>query len=248
MYMRAGILFHQHAGGGAETMNTVRKAEVTNLPKSSAAEVDAFLASMKNMPAASGEGRLVFAMDATMSRQPTWDTALSIQGQMFLAAKGLTVQLVYFRGFNECKASRWVTDPKALANLMTKVDCRGGNTQIGRVLTHVKNAAAKSKINAVIFVGDACEENIDGLCQSAGEIGLLGVPLFMFQEGTDGTAEKAFREVAKLTRGAYFRLDSASPKVLAELLGAVAAYATGGKQALEAKGGQAARALLEQLK
>lgn len=223
----------------------------TNVAKAQAAaskDVDAFLASVKKLPPASGEGRLIFAMDATMSRQPTWDSALSIQGQMFMAAKDLTVQLVYFRGFNECKASGWVAEPKALANLMTKVDCRGGNTQIGRVLSHVKNAAAKAKVNAVIFVGDACEENIDGLCQSAGEIGLLGVPLFMFHEGTDPTAERAFKEIAKLTRGAYFRLDSASPKVLAELLGAVAAYATGGKKALEAKGGQTARALLQQLK
>ncbi len=232
-------------------MSNLSKSGSIHPPESTSSDVDAFLASVKNMPAATGEGRLVFAMDATMSRQPTWDTALGIQGQMFMAAKkagGLLVQLVYFRGFNECKASRWVNDPEALANLMTKVDCRGGNTQIGRILTHVKNAAAKSKINAVIFVGDACEENIDGLCQSAGEIGLLGVPLFMFQEGTDGTAEKAFREVAKLTRGAYFRLDSASPKVLAELLGAVAAYASGGRNALEQHSGQAARALLSQLK
>jgi hypothetical protein len=229
-------------------MNTVRKQD--DMASSSSADVASFLARVKKMPSATGEGRLVFAMDATMSRQPTWDSALSIQGQMFMAAKqagGLSVQLVYFRGFNECKASRWVADPEALANLMTKVDCRGGNTQIGRVLTHVKNAAAKGKINAVIFVGDACEESIDGLCQAAGEIGLLGVPLFMFQEGIDGTAEKAFREISKLTRGAYFRLDSASPQILAELLGAVAVYATGGKHALEAKGGQAARALLQQL-
>jgi hypothetical protein len=227
-------------------MNTVRKVETSNSPS-----VDAFLEDVKKMPNASGVGRLVFAMDATMSRQPTWDTALSIQGQMFMEAKkagGLAVQLVFFRGFNECKSSRWVSDPEALATMMAKVDCRGGNTQIGRVLTHVKQETAKSKLNAVIFVGDACEENVDSLCQAAGEIGLLGVPLFMFQEGTDGVAERAFREIAKLTRGAYFRLDSASPKVLAELLAAVAAYATGGKQALEAKSGQAARALLSQLK
>ena len=227
------------------TMNTVRKVE------GSSQSVDDFLVVLKKMPVASGEGRLVFAMDATMSRQPTWDSALSIQGQMFMEAKkagGLAVQLVYFRGFNECKASRWVSDPEALANMMSKVDCRGGNTQIGKVLVHVKNQAAKSKVNAVIFVGDACEENVDGLCQKAGEVGLLGVPLFMFQEGTDGVAERAFKEIAKLTRGAYFRLDNASPKVLAELLGAVAAYATGGRQALESKSGQAARALLSQLK
>ncbi len=221
-------------------------------PATSAAEdVNAFLAKVKAMPPTTGQGRLVFAMDATMSRQPTWDSALSLQGQMFMEAKkagGLAVQLVYFRGFSECRASGWVANPDALAKLMTKVDCRGGNTQIGKVLSHIKSEAQHGKINAVIFVGDACEEGIDGLCQKAGEIGLLGVPLFMFQEGSDATAEKAFREIAKLTRGAYFKLDANAPKVLAELLGAVAAYASGGKPALESKGTATARALLQQLK
>jgi hypothetical protein len=229
-------------------VNTVRKVESGHSPSQS---VDAFLAAVKQMPTGCAEGRLIFAMDATMSRQPTWDRALSIQGQMFTEAKkagGLDVQLVYFRGFNECKSSRWVSDPHALATMMSKVDCRGGNTQIGRVLAHIKNEVAKKKMNAVIFVGDACEENVDGLCKAAGEIGLLGVPIFMFQEGADGMAETAFREIAKLTRGAYFRLDDSSPGVLAELLGAVAAYATGGKKALQSKSGATARALLAQLK
>jgi hypothetical protein len=229
-------------------MAEIRKADV-----STASDVDAFLTTVKQMTPSqsSGLGRLVFAMDATMSRQPTWDTALSIQGQMFLSAKragGLMVQLVYFRGFNECRASKWVADPEALARLMTKVECQGGNTQIGRVLTHTKAEASKHKVNAVVFVGDACEENIDTLCAQAGEIGLLGVPLFMFQEGTDTTAQRAFQEIAKLTRGAYFRLDSGAPKILAELLGAVAAYASGGKKALENQNSTTARALLQQLK
>lgn len=201
--------------------------------------------------ASSGQGRLVFAMDATMSRQPTWDRAMSIQGQMFDATRkagSLAVQLVYFRGYNECQASRWVDDAGKLARLMTTVDCRGGNTQIGRVLKHVKAETAAGKVNAVIFVGDACEENVDNLCQMAGEIGMLGVPMFMFQEGNDSTAQQAFKEISRLTHGAYFKLDDSSPQVLAELLGAVAAYATGGKQALEARGSTAARALLSQLK
>jgi hypothetical protein len=128
------------------------------------------------------------------------------------------------------------------------VDCRGGNTQIGRVLSHVKAEAGKGTVKAVIFVGDACEEGVDALCQKAGEIGLLGVPLFMFQEGSDVTAATAFKQIAKLTRGAYYKLDEKSPQVLAELLGAVAAYATGGRVALESRGDQAARTLLQQLK
>ena len=231
------------------TVSKIQDAKAT--VASSAGDVDAFLAKVKTMPKASGEGRLVFAMDATMSRQATWDQALSIQGQMFMETGktgGLSVQLMYFRGFNECRASRWVDNPETLARLMTKVDCRGGNTQIGRVLKHVKNESALAKINAAIFVGDACEEGIDGLCQAAGEIALLGVPVFMFQEGNDAAAERAFREIAKLTRGAYFKFDACSPKILADLLAAVAAYATGGRAALEAKGGSTAKILLQQLK
>jgi hypothetical protein len=231
-------------------MTTLQKQIHPAKTPSAQADVDAFLTKIKAMPKGEG-GRLVFAMDATMSRQPTWDKALGIQGEMFMEAKkvgGLAVQLVYFRGFNECRASGWVNDPEALAKLMTKVDCRGGNTQIGKVLSHVRQEAQKSKLGAVVFVGDAFEEQIDAVCQKAGEIGLLGIPVFMFQEGADSTAEKAFREIAKLTRGAYFKLDSNAASVLSELLRAVAVYASGGKAALESQSSPSARALLQQLK
>jgi hypothetical protein len=233
-------------------MNELRK---TPSAPSSDGDVSAFLDKVKTMAVGEtkGQGRLIFAMDATMSRQPTWDRALSIQSQMFSETKRageLQVQLVYFRGYNECKASKWVANPDALARLMTAVECRGGNTQLARVLSHVKAEAGRSGVAAVVFVGDAFEENIDAICQAAGEVGLLGARLFMFQEGTDATAERAFREVARLTHGAYFKLDSASPSVLAELLGAVAAYATGGRMALEsrAKSSNASQMLLKQLK
>jgi len=218
-------------------------------------DVSSFLDKVKQMAVgeAKGQGRLMFAMDATMSRQPTWDRALSIQAQMFSETKKaaqLQVQLVYFRGYNECKASKWVTNPDALARLMTAVECRGGNTQLARVLGHTKAEVARTGVNAVVYVGDAFEENIDAVCQAAGEIGILGVRMFMFQEGNDPSAERAFTEIAKLTHGAYFKLDSTSPSILAELLGAVAAYATGGRKALEtrAKSGNASQALLKQLK
>jgi hypothetical protein len=232
-------------------MSNLPKRSSERPPASTEADVLAFIDKIKSMPAPGGKGRLIFAMDATMSRQPTWDRALSIQGRMFMEAKkagGLAVQLVYFRGFNECRASRWVNDPQALADLMTRIDCRGGNTQVRRLLAHVKKEAASEKVSAVVFVGDAFEEQIDTVCETAGEIGLLGLPIFMFQEGTDPTAERAFREIAKLTHGAFYRLDSSAPSVLAELLSAVAAYASGGRAALEQKQNPAARALLEQLK
>lgn len=238
--------------------NAPAKTGTAQSEVSAAEDVSFFLDQVKRMPPAQrssgARGRLIFAMDATMSRQPTWDRALQIQSEMFVETEkigGLDVQLVYFRGFNECRASKWASEPSTLAGLMTGVDCRGGNTQIGKVLSHIRREAGQNKISAAVYVGDAMEENVDRLCRTAGEIGLLNVPIFMFQEGHDMLAEQAFREIARLTRGAYFRLDASSARQLRELLAAVAVYAAGGRQALadhsREKGGTA-RLLLEQLR
>jgi hypothetical protein len=212
-----------------------RKAPAT---ASSRAEIDAFLNQVKSLgPAneAGQRGRLVFALDATMSRQPIWDTACRLQGDMFketAAIGGLDVQLVYYRGLAECRASRWVSDARQLGGLMEKIDCRGGHTQIGKVLAHVRRENDARKVQALVFVGDAMEEKIDDLCAAAGQLGLLGVPAFVFQEGHDAEAEQALREIARLTRGAYCRFDISAAHELAELLRAVAAYAAGGMKAL----------------
>jgi hypothetical protein len=198
-----------------------------------------------------GRGRLIFAMDATMSRQPTWDMALALQADMFKAVKavgGLDVQLVYFRGTAECRASKWVTDPDALAALMTTVSCAGGYTQIRKVLSHARDETARQPVSALVYVGDCMEEEIDDLCGRAGELALLGVPVFLFQEGADARAATAFREIARLTKGAYCQFDAGSAAQLRELLAAVAVYAAGGRHALEALSGRGARALLQQLK
>jgi hypothetical protein len=206
---------------------------------SSRADIDAFLERVQTLaPANQGgrRGRLVFALDATMSRQPTWDTACRLQADMFREAAaigGLDVQLVYFRGLSECRASRWVSDARDLAGLMGKIDCRGGQTQIGKVLAHARREGEKGKIAALIYVGDAMEERVYDLCARAGELGLLGVRAFVFQEGHDGDAERAFREISRLTGGAYCRFSAGAAHELGELLRAAAAYAAGGMKALD---------------
>jgi hypothetical protein len=224
---------------------------------SSRADIDAFLGRVKSLaPAkASGRrGRLIFALDATMSRQPLWDTACSLQADMFRetsAIGGLDVQLVYYRGLAECRASRWVSDARQLGGLMEKIDCRGGHTQIAKILAHAKRENAAKAVQALVFVGDAMDEAIDDLCAAAGELGLLGVPAFVFQEGRDAVAEQAFREIARLSRGAYCRFDISAAHELAELLRAVAAYAAGGVKALadlKARHSSGAIKLLAQLR
>jgi hypothetical protein len=223
----------------------------------SRAEIDAFLAKVRALDRAAPQGRrgrLIFALDATMSRQPTWDTACRLQADMFLEAQaigGLDVQLLYFRGLNECRSSRWVSEPAALAALMEKIDCRGGHTQLGKVLAHARAETEKARVQALVYVGDAMEEGIDDLCARAGELALRGVPAFMFQEGHDAVAERAFREIARLSRGAYCRFDSGAAHELRELLRAVAAYAAGGMKALDnlsARRNAGAIRLLEQMR
>jgi hypothetical protein len=224
--------------------------------KTSRAEIDAFVQRARALGAAKEagrRGRLIFALDATMSRQPTWDTACRLQGEMFreaAATGGLDVQLVYYRGFGECRASGWVSSGERLAELMSRIDCRGGHTQIGKVLAHARRETERAKVQALVFIGDAMEEALDTLAAGAGELGLRGVPVFVFQEGGDPVAEQAFREIARLSRGAYCRFDAGSAHQLAELLRAVAAYAAGGLKALadlSARHGAATRKLLEQL-
>jgi hypothetical protein len=226
----------------------------------SRAEIDAFLSQVNALGPAgktTERGRLVFALDATMSRQPTWDQAVVLQADMFREAAaigGLDIQLVYYRGLAECRASPWLAEPRRLGEMMSRIDCRGGHTQIGKILQHARRENDKAKIAALVFVGDAMEESLDDLCARAGELALRNVPAFMFQEGYDPICEQAFREIARLTRGAYCRFAPGAAHELGELLRAAAAYAAGGMKALadlkakRSAGAAGAVRLIEQLK
>src|SRR3954465_11750780 len=228
------------AGEGPATQKPVAdgKGGVPDATPSAAGDSAALVARARARPRAppGAKGRLVFALDATMSRQPTWDMACALQADMFreaAAVGSLDIRLVYYRGFNECRATGWISDSAQLARLMGKIDCRGGNTQIGKVLSEARREAVASAVRAVVFVGDAMEEAIDDLCAKAGELGLLKGPVFMFQEGHDVAAEHAFREIARLTGGAWCRFDPGAAAQLRDLLRAAAAYATGGREALK---------------
>lgn len=223
---------------------------------SARAEIDSFLDRVKALGPGTKtgqRGRLIFALDATMSRQPTWDQACKLQAEMFRAAAavgGLDIQLVYYRGLAECRASSWVADPDRLGALMSSIDCRGGHTQIAKVLAHARRENESGKIAVLVFIGDAMEESLDDLCVRAGELGLRNLKAFMFQEGYDQACEHAFREIARLTGGAFCRFAPGAADELAELLRAAAAYAAGGLKALadlKAQSSGIAR-LIEQLK
>lgn len=220
--------------------------------------VEAFIEAARRTPAqraGPGRGRLIFALDATMSRQPTWTLAAELQGRMFDVAEalgGLDVQLVYYRGFGECRASPFMSHGAGLAAAMRRLRVAGGPTQIGRVIAHGITEARRDRVGALVFVGDALEERAGDLCAMAGQLALLGTKLFMFQEGRDRHVTSVFQEMARVTNGAHGRFDASAPDVLASLLSAAAAYAAGGLAALEALADRSAdaetRRLLAQIR
>lgn len=205
--------------------------------KSSRQDIDQFLHTVAKTPVAAQQpGRLIFALDATASRQPSWDTACQLHSELFLATRdlgGLAIQLCYYRGFNEFHALPWVTQADGLLRAMNGVRCLGGHTQMRKVLQQALGETRRQSVKAVILVVDSCEEAADDLCQLAGELGLLNTPVFVFQEGADARAGDVFAQIAQLSGGALSAFDHRSPAVLKALLGAVAVYASGGRTALD---------------
>lgn len=234
------------------------KAKKSSLPstRSSGSELKQFLATISTLPQRSSDqqfkgGRLIFALDATASRQPSWNKARELQNQMFNAASqlgGIQVQLCYYRGFNEFYGSPWLSDTQSLQRQMSSVQCLGGYTQLGRVLDHCLEQQLNLSVQAVILIADAVEESVDKLCSKAGKLGLLGVPLFMFQEGHDEDVRQCFQQMAHLSKGAYATFDENSASQLVELLSAAATFASGGYQALRRLHSQSAKQLLQQIR
>jgi hypothetical protein len=216
-------------------------------------EIDAFLADIGARTAATAatRGRLIFALDATASRQPTWDNACQLQAGMFqevASAGGLDMQLVYYRGIRECRNSKWFSRPEQLTKTMSRIVCEAGHTQLEKILKHAQKETKLLRVSALVFVGDAMEENPDTLAHEASELGRLGVPVFMFQEGNNHEVERVFRNIAKLTKGVYCRFDPGAVSQLASLLKAVAVFAVGGVTALEGRKDAGAVKLLAQLR
>ena len=214
-------------------------ADKTPVKQSTSQAVSAFLQQAAKTPmiaAAAKNGRLIFAMDATASRGPTWAQAMGIQAEMFQEAAtvgGLDLQLVYYRGMMDFGASPWIGDAARVVDLMRGVDVVSGHTQIERILRHAAEEAKRSKVNALVFIGDAVEESGDLVTAAAGHLALRGVPVFVFHEGGLEPAGAVFRQIAQITHGAYSKFDAKSPQQLRDLLKAVAIFAAGGRKALE---------------
>ena len=207
--------------------------------KSKNRDVNDFLAQVAKSPRivkSNANGRLIFAMDATASREPMWDLASHIQAEMFKSVSdigGLSIQLCYYRGFNEFQSFEWTDQAPKLLNSISSVRCLAGKTQISKVFRHALEQSQHSSVQALVFIGDAMEENVDKLGNLAGQLGIYKTPIFCFQEGKDPVVSRAFQQFSQLSGGAHCTFDSSSAHILAGLLKAVARYSVGGLHALK---------------
>lgn len=212
---------------------------MNRMPKSASGsgDVSAFLGKVALTPRRTpSRGRMLLAMDATASREASWDRAATLHGEIFEEAGRsgvLDLQLCWYRGYREFQFSAWVTSADRLLQVMSGVRCAAGRTQLVKVLEHINREHTRQAVGAAVFIGDAAEEPLDVIADRAGTLGVKGCRVFMFQEGTDAGCRRAFQEVAHLTGGAYGALDGGSANHLRDWLRAVAAYAAGGRQGLE---------------
>ena len=223
-----------------------------NAPVKRSSEVNQFLQQVKNHPLQpASANRLIFALDATASREFTWDLASSLHAELFNAAKSadLAVQLVHFGGYNQFHASSWHSKPEQLLTAMQQVRCLGGMTQIRRVLNHVlQEAVSDQTVKAAVYIGDMCEEPMAEIVNTAGQLGIRQVPLFVFQEGSDRYATEVFRSIAERSGGAHMPFQAGSAAQLADLLKAAVVYATEGLDAVKRLATPMATKLLTQIK
>ncbi len=176
---------------------------------------------------------------------------------------GLDVQLVYYRGADEVRHSSWFSDAHELVSRMSAIRCMAGATKIARVLRHIRTENEREKVGAAIFIGDAVEEPPGELYDAAAGPGRADVHVSgRRRRGASTrssavnssathppqTVEQVFREIARLTGGAYGKFDAGAAKQLGELLRAVAAFAVGGITALADQHTDSARKLLGQMK
>ncbi len=199
--------------------------------------------------------RLLFAMDATASREACWNVAKEITGAMFEAVPGeLDVALAYHSGGRLQEMTPFSSEVKAFLDKVQAVRCTAGRTALNEIL---EKAAQAPRIKAFIYIGDCFEEDPREAVEMTQQLKLKGVRCFIFHDSSSQSqgydtkaAHTIFEQIARITGGAILPFDETSPNLVRELLSAIALYAAQGIKALQqqTKLLPAARLLLEQMK
>jgi hypothetical protein len=188
--------------------------------------------------------RIGFLVDATGSRNKTWERAQGIQSKMFRAAygiKAIKLRLVHFGG-GSLTTRNWDDDTKSVAANMAAVRCQAGLTQILEGLQSFIDETPEDRATAIILIGDYFEECSTQAKITAVRLKDMGIKVYSFIEGNDHTAQTVFRNLAEISGGKFARFGDDLP--LADLCQGVALLASGGKKALRQLGNKKVQRLL----
>lgn len=190
------------------------------------------------------EARIVFAVDATMSRQTFWTEAKTLQEEMFFqiqrCGSRVSTQLASYSGdtYNrDIDVSPWYSEPGKLCDRMDEVRCVAGGTQIAKVFEHAVRECTAHKVDALILVVDSCEEAEHDLLPLAYEVGKRNIQFFLFDDKQrttcrQGETERVFKSIVDAAQGYYAPFDDTSPDVIRDYLRTVTAAATRNKRAM----------------
>jgi hypothetical protein len=207
------------------------------------------------------DARVILAVADEADDGFVWDQLKNLQAGMF-GAGPVSIKFAYFgreggRPSRPYIATRWVTGPDDMAELMDKARANcvcGCYVEIGDILAAAIRETGQAPVQAVIIVGDNFSGNPDAAMAHAEALRAAGTRLFLFQRISpgrhSGRTGDAFQTLAEQTGGAYFQFNPAVDRVaerLPSLLEAVSHFAIGGTRALEALDNQSATSLLKQM-
>jgi hypothetical protein len=177
--------------------------------------------------------RLIFAVDATASREPAWAAARQVTDALVKALPGeLDVALAVHGGSRVHTFTEFTSQPATLRDRAAGVACQAGVT---RLLPILSVSLQQKAVRVVIYIGDVFEENMARGRQLADAMGHQGTRLIVLHDTADPTARRdaeLFWDLAKRTGGCVLPFDASSTARLRDLLSAVAVYAVGGEKLL----------------
>ena len=189
--------------------------------------------------------RLVFAFDATASREPAWATARQVTDALVKALPGeLDVALAVHGGSTLHTFTEFTADARTLRDRAAGIGCIAGFT---RMLPILARSLKRPGVRVVVYIGDVFEESLGRGRNLADAMGRRGMKLIVLHDTSDAAARghaEIFLDLARRTGGCVLPFDASAPAKLRELLAAVAVFAVGGRALLEEKSGHMPGALV----
>jgi len=189
--------------------------------------------------------RLVFAVDATASREATWRSAQKITARMFgVIPDALDVALAVHGGDDVHTFTEFSADVDVFRKQAAAVRCETGTTRLCEIMARTLDAGG---VRVMSYIGDAFEEDADEVLELADRFRLRGIQAVMLSDDADPEALAVFRQIAERTGGAVLDFRTGDTVLMGELLAGVATLAIGGRKLLEAQHTAGARLLLTNL-